>query len=162
MKKLKCVGAEFYGTRTTLFPALKTYYFLGCQELIEWMEAPRISGEVVVFPCLEELELRYCPKLRNAPSRFPRLKRLWIDEMDNNFSIENISTQLTSLTNLYIDHVKGLTCLPEGMLNNNKSLTYLQIVNCDELTCIALDVSDTLHCLEKLKITRCIALDLSG
>ncbi|XP_061993466.1 putative disease resistance protein RGA3 [Rosa rugosa] len=152
MKKLKCVGAEFYGTSTTLFPALKALYILGCQELIEWMEAPRISGEVVVFPCLEELELRYCPKLRNAPSRFPRLKRLWIDEMDNNMPIENISTQLTTLTNLYIDHVKGLTCLPEGMLNNNKSLTYLQIVNCDELTCIALDVSDTLPCLEKLKI----------
>ncbi|XP_061991710.1 putative disease resistance protein RGA3 [Rosa rugosa] len=159
MKKLKCVGAEFYGTSTTLFPALKALYILGCQELIEWMEAPRISGEVVVFPCLEELELRYCPKLRNAPSRFPRLKRLWIDEMDNNMPIENISTQLTTLTNLYIDHVKGLTCLPEGILNNNKSLTYLQIVNCDELTCIALDVSDTLPCLEELKITRCHSLE---
>ncbi|XP_061991734.1 putative disease resistance protein RGA3 [Rosa rugosa] len=80
MYKLTRVGAEFYGysdTSTTLFPALKTLSIWGCKDLIEWTEAPRISaeGEVVVFPCLDELHLSNCPKLRNAPSRFPRLSR---------------------------------------------------------------------------------------
>ncbi|XP_061991717.1 putative disease resistance protein RGA4 isoform X2 [Rosa rugosa] len=163
MYKLTRVGAEFYGysdTSTTLFPALKTLSIWGCKDLIEWTEAPRISaeGEVVVFPCLEELDLRCCPKLRNAPSRFPRLKRLVMHEMGNSVPIENISTQLTTLTYLEISHVKGLTCLPEGMLNNNNSLTHLEVRFCDELTCIAVDVSDTLPLLEELRIEWCLSL----
>ncbi|XP_061993465.1 putative disease resistance protein RGA3 [Rosa rugosa] len=161
MHKLIRLGTEFYGTGTTSFRALKTLYINKCQELIEWMEAPRISaeGEVVEFPCLDKLHLIDCPKLRNAPSRFPRLKMLVMDRMGNSMPIENISTQLTTLTYLTIIGVKGLTCLPEGMLNNNNSLTHLEVSGCDELTCIALDVSDTLPHLEELSISGCDSLE---
>ncbi|XP_024196145.1 putative adenylate cyclase regulatory protein [Rosa chinensis] len=79
--------------------------------------------------------------------------------MGNSMPIENISTQLTTLTDLEITAVKGLTCLPEGMLNNNNSLTYLDVHRCDELTCIALDVSDTVPLLEELSIDGCLSLE---
>ncbi|XP_040372404.1 putative disease resistance protein RGA3 isoform X2 [Rosa chinensis] len=129
MHKLKRVGAEFYGTRTTLFPALKTLDISECKELIEWMEAPA-EGEVVVFPCLEELKIRHCPNLGNAPSRFPCLKTLSI-----------VTT--------------GLTCLPEGMLKKNTCLKYLSIGDCDELTCIAPDVFGCCESLRSLVVILC-------
>ncbi|PRQ38783.1 putative leucine-rich repeat domain, L domain-containing protein [Rosa chinensis] len=157
MNKLIRLGAEFYGTGTTSFRALKTLYINKCQELIEWISA---EGEVVVvFPRLDELHLSDCPKLRNAPSRFPRLKRLVMYGLGNSMPVENISAQLTTLTNLKISGVKGLTCLPEAILNSNNSLTHLEVSDCDELTCIALDVSDTLPLLEELRIEDCLSLE---
>ncbi|KAM5561510.1 putative disease resistance protein RGA3 [Rosa sericea] len=153
MHKLKFLGAEFYGTGTTLFPALKKLQIFKCRELIEWMEAPA-EGEVV-FPCLEELNLGFCPNLGNAPSRFPCLRTLGTYKTGNNMTIENISTRLTTLTSLAINGVKRLTCLPEGMLKKNNSLTYLEIRSCDELTCIAPDVFGCCESLRSLIVLDC-------
>ncbi|KAK9933153.1 hypothetical protein M0R45_020358 [Rubus argutus] len=135
MGKLKHLGTEFYGCNDdagvgtskqkrimSLFPALKTLSISECWKLIEWMKVPMMSNGGKIFPCLEELSLRQCPELRNAPSHFPCLKKLVIDGMGNKLPIENIvsTPELTTLTVVEIQDVKGLTYLPEGMLKKFK------------------------------------------
>ncbi|BFG15525.1 hypothetical protein CerSpe_017990 [Prunus speciosa] len=141
MNNLKCVGADFYGysnvshvatsgtRKRALFPVLKEICIRNCNELIEWIEAPK---EVMVFPCLEELDMNNCPKLRKAPSHFPFLKKLKIKGNDE------------------------LTCLPEGiLLKNGNNLISIEIRDCNKLTCIALDVFSCCASLGKLDVRNC-------
>ncbi|XP_021814666.1 putative disease resistance protein RGA3 [Prunus avium] len=133
------------------FPALKYLTISKARNLTEWPEA-----DIVVFPCLEELVLRNCDKLRSAPSHFPSLKKLEIDSMGSGMPIANISNKLTTLTSLTIKSMRGLVSLPEGMLKNNKNLAYLTIEDCHELTCIAPpDVVGSCTFLESVRISKC-------
>ncbi|KAK9920792.1 hypothetical protein M0R45_029338 [Rubus argutus] len=165
MENLTCIGSEFYGaglTRGALFPALKTLDIENARNLIEWMEAPASSCRV--FPCLEELTLIHCDQLTSAPTHFPSLQKFlviegdflsnstYLDEgRDSGMAIASIlSNQLTTLTSLAISSVKGLTCLPEGMLENNKNLEHLRISHCENLTCIAPQSQGFEYCCESL------------
>ncbi|PRQ43446.1 putative P-loop containing nucleoside triphosphate hydrolase, leucine-rich repeat domain, L [Rosa chinensis] len=148
MENLTCIGSEFYGDdhvncgngsskeAQPLFPALKTLHIEDAPSLIEWMEAP-VERASRVFPCLEELTLSGCTELTSAPSHFPSLKRLKIGGMKSGgMPIASIlSNQLTTLTHLTVSGVSGLTCLPEGMFENNKNLAHLDIEFCPELIC---------------------------
>ncbi|PRQ39207.1 putative P-loop containing nucleoside triphosphate hydrolase, leucine-rich repeat domain, L [Rosa chinensis] len=150
MENLTRIGSEFYGDdhvnsgngsskeARPLFPALKTLHIEWAQNLIDWMEAPT-EGATTVFPLLEELTLIGCDKLTSAPSHFPSLKKLVIEWLDSGgMPIASIlSNKLTTLTHLRLLEVGGLTCLPEGMLENNKNLAHLEITQCSELTCIS-------------------------
>ncbi|XP_062004515.1 putative disease resistance protein RGA3 isoform X2 [Rosa rugosa] len=166
MQNLRCLGSEFYGydhisnVATTsektivLFPALKTLHIEEAENLVEWVEAEVLPGERLrVFPCLEELTLKKCNQLRSAPSHFPSLKKLVMQGVDSSMPIASIlSNELTTLTYLEIGAVKRLTCLPEGMLENNKNLAYLVIWGCEELTCIA--PNGVQYCCESLRSVR--------
>ncbi|VVA24456.1 PREDICTED: putative disease resistance [Prunus dulcis] len=133
------------------FPVLKSLKIYNARNLTEWLE----SG-IVVFPCLEELVLKNCDKLRSAPSHFPSLKTLEIHSMVSGMPIANISNKLTTLTSLTIRKISGLVSLPEGMLKNNKNLTYLGIGDCQELTRIASpDVVCSCALLESVRISNC-------
>ncbi|XP_021803004.1 putative disease resistance protein RGA4, partial [Prunus avium] len=173
MDKLKCVGVEFYGyshvygaaagtstkrveMRAALFPSLKTLRFYNCPALIEWKEVDVITPtdeKAVVFPCLEELTLWNCRELRNAPNRFPSLQKLFIHDSDHVMPIENMCSQLTTLTRLDIGDAKELSCLPVGMLEKNQNLRSLLIGDCEKLS--HLDGLHTLRLLEKLEIADC-------
>ncbi|PRQ38871.1 putative P-loop containing nucleoside triphosphate hydrolase, leucine-rich repeat domain, L [Rosa chinensis] len=185
MKKLKRVGVEFYGysdTSTTLFPALKTLSIYECHELIEWMEAPRISaeGEVVVFPCLEELSIYNCDSLESI--RITRgiacLCELNISSCKGLSSLEVGLDHCTSLQALTIDHCPNLMSIPtaegipslqmlriwdcEGLsslgsgLNYCTSLQELEIRDCDNLTSIP--ITQGIACLCELNISSCKGL----
>ncbi|BFG21380.1 hypothetical protein CerSpe_076540 [Prunus speciosa] len=133
------------------FPALKRFSISNARNLTEWPEA-----DIMLFPCLEELFLRNCDKLRSAPSHFPSLKTLEIDSMGSGIPIANISNKLTTLTSLTIRKISGLVSLPEGMLKNNKNLAYLRIEDCQELTCIAPpDKVGSCAFLESVRISKC-------
>ncbi|CAN6715942.1 unnamed protein product [Malus baccata var. baccata] len=135
------------------FPSLRRLHIAKLKNLIEWKES---AENVVLFPCLEELSLTNCDQLRSAPSHFPSLKKLEIDSMGSGMPIANISSNLTTLTSLTITSIKGLDCLPEGMLKNNKNLAYLEISYCPDLTCITTD--DVFGCcasLQSVHISRC-------
>ncbi|XP_008242895.2 PREDICTED: putative disease resistance protein RGA3 [Prunus mume] len=131
-----------------LFSSLKKLRIVNAENLIEWTGA-------AIFPRLEELFLMNCNQLKSAPTHFPCLQKLTIDSMDSGMPIANISTQLTTLTHLTIKYMKELASLPEGMLKNNKNLSYLEIVNCPDLTCIAADVFGCCASLESLRISEC-------
>ncbi|XP_016649998.1 PREDICTED: disease resistance protein RGA2-like [Prunus mume] len=132
------------------FPALKRLNIYYAKNLTEWPQ-----GEIVVFPCLEELLLTDCDKLRSAPSHFPSLKKLVINSMGSCMPIANISNKLTTLTSLTIRKISGLVSLPEGMLKNNKNLAYLEIEDCQELTRIAPNVVGSCAFLESVRISKC-------
>ncbi|KAM0991109.1 hypothetical protein ACFX2C_009538 [Malus domestica] len=135
------------------FPSLKILHIDNLKNLIEWKES---AENVVLFPCLEELSLTNSHQLRSAPSHFPSLKKLEIHFMGSGMPIANISNNLTTLTSLTITSIKGLDCLPEGMLKNNKNLAYLEIRACRDLTCITTD--DVFGCcasLQSVHISRC-------
>ncbi|KAM5552173.1 hypothetical protein ABKV19_026842 [Rosa sericea] len=170
MQNLRCLGSEFYGYdqisgattsdgRKTLFPALRSLHIENAENLIDWMEA----GEVMlmaekprVFPYLEELKLKWCKQLRSAPSHFPSLKKLEIGGVESGMPIASIlSNKLTTLIDLEVDGVKGLTSLPEGTLRNNKNLESLYIGDCPELSCIAPHGFDCCASLQKLSIRKC-------
>ncbi|KAL6138626.1 hypothetical protein ACLB2K_063907 [Fragaria x ananassa] len=161
MQNLRCLGHEFYGydnvtnDRMVLFPALKTLDIRWARNLIEWMGVP--TERVKVFPCLEELTLRSCNQLRSAPSHFPRLKKLVIEDMNGGGKViaSILSNELTTLTNLVIVNVRELAYLPENLLENNQNLSHLEIGNCEELTCIAPPQSHCRAHLQQLTIRRC-------
>ncbi|KAB2604295.1 disease resistance protein RGA2-like [Pyrus ussuriensis x Pyrus communis] len=131
------------------FPALKRLSIHGAKNLIEWMEA---AENIVLFPCLDELFMTNCDKLRSAPSHFPSLKKLGIYSMDSSMPIANISSNLATLTSLSLQKIKGLDCLPDGLLKNNKNLAYLKIEECPDLSSITMD--DVFGCCPSLKSVR--------
>ncbi|PRQ38761.1 putative P-loop containing nucleoside triphosphate hydrolase, leucine-rich repeat domain, L [Rosa chinensis] len=143
MEKLKRVGAEFHGysdTSTTLFPALKTLSIWGCEELIEWTEAPRISaeGEVVkVFPCLEELSISRCDSLQSIA----------------------ITQGIASLRQLNIWACRGLSSLEVG-LDYCTSLQELNISSCPKL--VSIPTAQGMPSLRKLDLVQCNGLSSLG
>ncbi|XP_040372901.1 putative disease resistance protein RGA3 [Rosa chinensis] len=168
MQKLTRIGSEFYGYNHVncgngsskearpLFPALKILHIEKARNLIEWMEAPTERGSRVVFPCLEELILTDCEQLTSAPSHFPSLKKLVIEDMRRGGTpiASILSNQLTTLTYLSLSDVDGLTCLPEGMLENNKNLALLDMWYCPELICISPQSQGSEYCCASLSYLR--------
>ncbi|XP_050256212.1 putative disease resistance protein RGA3 [Quercus robur] len=78
MEKVRCIGSEFYfysdgsyrNTTTILFPALRILKLVLMESLEEWKDAKELTTAdevLLVFPCLEELTLRSCYKLRDLP-----------------------------------------------------------------------------------------------
>ncbi|XP_021801282.1 putative disease resistance protein RGA1 [Prunus avium] len=162
MDKLKCVGVEFYGYNhvyggAALFPSLKTLVFNDCPALIEWKEVDVITP-ASVFPCLEELTFWTCRELRNAPSCFPSRQKLTIHNIDQVMAIENICSQLTTLTHLNIDEATELTRLPVGMLEKNQNLRWLRICGCKKLSHLP-DELHTFRLLEELTLENCPSLE---
>ncbi|KAM5569238.1 putative disease resistance protein RGA1 [Rosa sericea] len=138
MIKLKRVGAEFYGysdTSTTLFPALKTLSIYWCPELIEWMEAA--EGEVVIFPCLEQLRIQFCDSLESI----------------------RITQGIASLRQLEIYWCEGLSSLEVG-LDYCTSLQELEISRCPNL--VSIPTAQGMPSLRKLTIERCERLSSLG
>ncbi|XP_034205748.1 putative disease resistance protein RGA3 [Prunus dulcis] len=171
MDNLKCVGEEIYGN--VGFPALKELYICYCNELIEWMDAPE---QVMVFPCLEKLEMWKCPKLRKAPSHLPSLKELVVFYCSSLQSIPDLNL-FTSLRELRIEYCERLESLVSsgpfnvvelltitgcsGLqsisdLNIFTSLRELRIEDCERLE--SLVSSGPVNVVELLTITCCCGL----
>ncbi|KAM5559922.1 putative disease resistance protein RGA3 [Rosa sericea] len=164
MSNLKCLGSDFYGydphEATTgsqtkaLFPALKSLHIKNANKLIEWSE-PQVLLPTEVFPRLEELIMWDCHKLTSAPSYFPSLQKLSLINMDSGVPVTSILSKLTTLTYLNLEWAKGVNCLPDGMLRNNKNLELLGLHRCLELTCIAPHGFGCCTSLQTLHISYC-------
>ncbi|GFP80152.1 putative disease resistance protein rga3 [Phtheirospermum japonicum] len=103
--------------------------------LTEWAEVDLPpASEVVVFPRLEYLKIKGCRRLMRAPSHFPCLQKLKIDEMESSLPLEDVcGMKLTTLTHMIIRGVEGLKCLPDWLFSNNHNLTKLDIRNCPNM-----------------------------
>ncbi|CAB4262998.1 unnamed protein product [Prunus armeniaca] len=141
MDKLKCVGVEFYGA--ALFPSLKTLVFNNCPALIEWKEVDVISPAAAIEKCPKSFSIS------------PEVEDTYIDQV---MAIENICSQLTTLTHLEIRGATELTRLPVGMLENNHNLRVLHIDHCNELSHLP-DELHTLRLLEELTLKNCPSLE---
>ncbi|GLU14912.1 hypothetical protein SLE2022_314530 [Rubroshorea leprosula] len=137
-EKVKRMGSKFYlnrsniassshggGDTITLFPALKNLTLSYMGSLEEWAE---IEG-VVVFPCLERLEIQSCPKLKTwlmgGFASHHKLSMLEIFSCSSLVAIPSIDGQL-SLKTLSIISCPELVCLPNGV-DTCTSLQHLSI-----------------------------------
>nr|GMD04460.1 putative disease resistance protein RGA3 [Ipomoea batatas] len=94
MKELRYVGREFLGVTEVggvAFPKLKTLEFKDCHEWEEW-EDFKEEATIIIMPCIRELLLFHCEKLKTVPQHLlsrlqeslrifgcPRLKDEWIE-----------------------------------------------------------------------------------
>ncbi|XVF37625.1 hypothetical protein REPUB_Repub20aG0025600 [Reevesia pubescens] len=151
MKKVKRIGSEFYfngtynstnktssqgqGELTKLCPALRRFILVEMESLEEWADDvdPAISeGEgLAVFPCLEELIISSCPKLKSSP----------------------IQRKLSSLQVLQVSYCGEISTLGDG-LSASSCLKELHIQACPNLRSIpTMDV--LAMCLKELTIGDC-------
>ncbi|KAI0503763.1 hypothetical protein KFK09_014706 [Dendrobium nobile] len=82
MPKVKCLESKFNGNdKYHAFPLLEDLYINILEALEDWFEAGVAAEDGCLFPCLINLELENCPKLKELPSLPPKLKKLYIDKM---------------------------------------------------------------------------------
>ncbi|CDP16805.1 unnamed protein product [Coffea canephora] len=102
LENIRSIGLSFYST------TLKKLSLEGMKNLEEWKDAPEMmstAGEVHVmdvFPMLEKLSIRDCPRLTTipTPSRFPSLDVLEIEENCHVLLAEKVLTNITTLCSL--------------------------------------------------------------
>ncbi|KAH6808242.1 hypothetical protein C2S51_029350 [Perilla frutescens var. frutescens] len=169
---VKSMGSSFYGIdqdqnegykeTVVVFPTLEKLELIGMANLTQWDEVELLSSsesqprEVSAFGRLEYLKITDCKKLKSAPSDFPFLKELEIDNMESGLALANIcGSKLSSLTKLIIKKVDGLECLPDGLFYNNRDLLELEIWNCDNLTHLVPRLGGGGASLRKLEIRHC-------
>ncbi|KAM4105749.1 hypothetical protein ACB094_04G015800 [Castanea mollissima] len=150
MDNVTCIGTEFYinyggerssnsgggSGRDVVFPALKTLVLRGLPNLEEWKDATELTTIETVFPCLKKLRISSCGQLTSAPYHFPSLKKLDIFKIKST-AFERIISKLTTLTFLKISYISELVCLPEQLLQNNRSLMSIDICECSDLVSIS-------------------------
>ncbi|KAM7486400.1 hypothetical protein LguiA_002409 [Lonicera macranthoides] len=181
MPNLKCIDTSFYyrghhhsgdiNERLVYFPSLISFKLSVMPNLEEWKEV-----EKLIFPRLEELEIEDCPNLTATPRCFTSIKKLTVRVVNSISPLTNICRNLTTLTSLSIHGVAELTYLPDGLLENNKSITNLQIFSspikslvfpdlvsleylyisiCEELTCLPSGLLQYCTSLRTLGIRNC-------
>ncbi|XP_031130376.1 disease resistance protein RGA2-like [Ipomoea triloba] len=83
MKELRYVGSEFLGVAEVggvAFPKLKKLEFHGCRGWEEW-EDFKVEATIIIMPCIKELVLSYCRKLKTVPHHLlSRVESLKINE----------------------------------------------------------------------------------
>ncbi|KAL0920651.1 hypothetical protein M5K25_009801 [Dendrobium thyrsiflorum] len=79
MPKVKWLQSKFNGNdKYHAFPLLEELYIRGLEALEDWFEGGVAAEDGCLFPCLIELNLVDCPKLKELPSMPSKLKSLQI------------------------------------------------------------------------------------
>ncbi|KAI5342913.1 hypothetical protein L3X38_010789 [Prunus dulcis] len=168
MKSLRTIGVEFYGrdgaSLTQPFRSLEKLEFRKMPEWEEWVPS-RSGGEYALdFPCLQELNLNECPKLRGSlPCELPCLKNLTVygcevlhdgrattattnsvnykslEELDISGGCQTLLSLLETklLSGLAIRNVVDIQCLP-----NCNRLQRLTLWNCPTLSLTSLYINN--------------------
>ncbi|GKU91098.1 hypothetical protein SLEP1_g5015 [Rubroshorea leprosula] len=173
MEGIEVVGLEFYGSGT--FSSLEKLVFQNMLNWKEWTSPTRSGGE---FPCLGQLKIKNCPKLTGQlPSHLSSLVNLVINGCpdfrcssttslvplkklhirDCNVILLKSMVDLPSLTELTIENISEMSCLPQCFTQFLIALENLEIEGCEELACLWEDGSEiaNLACLENMDIRSC-------
>ncbi|RXH84901.1 hypothetical protein DVH24_041669 [Malus domestica] len=161
MKFVRTVGAEFYGdlNGASVIPPFRSLQALEFEEMPEWEDwLPSPSGgQCSDFPCLQELTISICPRLRGyLPNRLPCLETLWVSgceylHLHDEWGSSSISLNMDYLQNsleIDIDGCPGLLPLIERV--EKKFLSTLRISNFDAIQCLP-----KMKCLRSLIFSRC-------
>jgi len=165
MDKLKtlcdnlCIEGGGRSTPLQIFPKLKVMVLEELPSLEVWAEnsAGVAIDSSVIFPVLEKLEIRRCPKLASFPLS-PVLKDLNL--VGSYLEVEclgDIPRLPTSLGILWIQGFRGLEALPSN-LGDLAKLSYLVVDSCRSLKGLP-DGMDGLTSLRKLEIGYCLAME---
>ncbi|KAG4187248.1 hypothetical protein ERO13_A08G088162v2 [Gossypium hirsutum] len=143
MKKVKRIGHEFYfngqGDATISFPALRRFILVEMESLEEWvddLESVIIEQEegVAAFPCLEELIVSGCPKLKSDPIQ-RKLPSLQVLQVSYCSEISTLGDGLSASSRLKEVHIQA--CLNLGSIPTMERLPTclkeLRICDCPNL-----------------------------
>ncbi|KAD6453176.1 hypothetical protein E3N88_07881 [Mikania micrantha] len=108
MDEVKVIGSEFTGTSNGVaFYSLEFLSFVSMSGWEEWSTNNKVLE--VVFPCLGELRIKNCPKLRQVSlNALPSLRSLDIHGCGNGV-LRNLVSAASSITKLKINSISELT-----------------------------------------------------
>ncbi|KAL7090246.1 hypothetical protein ACP275_12G028500 [Erythranthe tilingii] len=129
------------------FPVLTSLTICKMPNFEEWTTTDSVES----FPCLRNLDITVCPKLKGLP-KLPALTSLSM--LDVNLElVRSITFLTTSLTALSLYNSAGLDTFPEGLLQNHNALEDLQIGSLPIRTLS--NVLDNLFALKDLSLDSC-------
>ncbi|XP_028785119.1 putative disease resistance protein At3g14460 [Neltuma alba] len=109
LEGIKKIGLNFYGNNNLSWAPFPSLVNLFIAEMMEWEEWMHFEGEC--FPCLKEIVIRYCPRLRKSlPPHLPCLEKLQIEQCGD-LELESFPTKAFSTPKLESIHLSGLTHL---------------------------------------------------
>ncbi|CAN4077145.1 unnamed protein product [Withania somnifera] len=146
---VECIGSTLYGVefnnsgsnsknaKIQAFPALKKLVLDDMPSLTVWKDVQLTPTtdedggrfDVRMFPGLRELSISKCPLLKTTPSHFEVLRVLSIEGVDSKPVLE-ICRNSTSLEEIIIKDLKGITSGPDEILNKDDILAHLEAVSC--------------------------------
>ncbi|EOY20016.1 NB-ARC domain-containing disease resistance protein, putative [Theobroma cacao] len=157
MRRLRCVGSEFYGSNLKPFRSLEILQFETMPYWQEWLPSSNEGG----FPSLQELTVYNCSKLAgNLPNHLPSLVKLHIIECRKlKFFHPNGRNQYSKLEHL---HIRSSCCdLETFSFDCFTRLVKLKLQGCIFLRSIELQSEhEHLTFLRKLKIEDCPILEI--
>jgi structure-specific endonuclease subunit SLX1 len=153
MDTVKCIGSEMYGEGENPFPSLERLTLGPMMNLEEW-ETNSMGGREI-FTCLDELQIRKCPKLVELPI-IPSVKHLTIE--DCTVTLLRSVVNFTSITYLRIEGFDELAVLPDGLLQNHTCLQKLSITKMRSLRSLSNQLNN-LSSLKHLVIMNCDKLE---
>ncbi|PKU78741.1 Putative disease resistance protein RGA4 [Dendrobium catenatum] len=135
MPKVKWLESKFNGNdKYRAFPLLEVLYIWGLEALEDWFEAGIAAEDGCLFPCLIELTLSHCPKLKELPSLPSKLMRLQINKIrwtTLNFCSNSNPIPLEILLVLFCPNITSLPLADEAA--RLAGLRFLAILNCPNL-----------------------------
>ncbi|KAH7677272.1 P-loop containing nucleoside triphosphate hydrolase protein [Dioscorea alata] len=145
MDGIKYIINNTTGDALSLFPALRYLHLIGMANLEGWCVEEDRETAPPLFPCLEEMDINYCPKLTTMPPQLPTLKYLTIEESYRGTQFE-------------------LMFKEKGFFKHLKSLEGLSLKRCEELALLLEDKEETRplsSSLRSLRIFYCSQFSLS-
>ncbi|KAI0514043.1 hypothetical protein KFK09_010077 [Dendrobium nobile] len=135
MPKVKWLESKFNGNdKYHAFPLLVVLYIKGLEALEDWFEAGVAAEDGCLFPCLIQLVLEDCLKLKELPSLPSKLKSLKIDKIGwttLNFCSNSIPIPLESLAVFDCPNITSLSLADE--IARLAALRDLTIIKCPNL-----------------------------
>ncbi|KAL0921642.1 hypothetical protein M5K25_008736 [Dendrobium thyrsiflorum] len=135
MPKVKWLESKFNGNdKYRAFPLLEELYINELEALEDWFEAGVAAEDGCLFPCLIELTLLNCPKLKELPTLPSKLKRSQIYQIGCttlNFCSNSNPIPLESLDVSNCPNITSLSLADE--IARLAALTYLEIMKCPNL-----------------------------
>ncbi|XP_023767770.2 putative disease resistance RPP13-like protein 1 [Lactuca sativa] len=163
MNEVQTVGFEFLAPANSnpciAFPSLQVLKFDDMKGWQRWsINSGDGHGAPRSFPCLHEIRIANCSELAEVSiGLIPSLRVLYIEECSEAVlrSMVGLSSSLVELKML---NVKGLTQLHGEYLMHLRPLEHLYIENCDELRYLwerESEACKSLVSLQKLEVTNC-------
>ncbi|XP_039120075.1 putative disease resistance protein RGA1 [Dioscorea cayenensis subsp. rotundata] len=158
MDGIKCIINNTTGDALSLFPALRTLELNKMANLEGWCGEEDRETAPPLFPCLEDMNIGYCPKLRTRPPQIPTLRHLCIEksycetQMALIFKEKGFFKLLKSLESLSLTRCEELAFQTFRNLN---SLEYLRITDLEELVSWPDEMFRGLESIRSLNISSC-------
>ncbi|KAH0461823.1 hypothetical protein IEQ34_009398 [Dendrobium chrysotoxum] len=135
LPKVKWLESKFNGNdKYRAFPLLEVLHIISLYALEDWFEAGVAAEDGSLFPCLINLVLRSCPKLKELPSLPPKLNSLCIGMMGWKTLNFGCNSNPIPLETLGVFDCPNITSLPlADEIARLAALRFLTITNCPNL-----------------------------